>query len=216
MMRIAIALLALTSIVMAGSTTKPASAPDKANENLGPYWGMIVKELSLGETETAALEAKLKARKDALDAFDATDEGKELIRLNAERSKANKEKNTDIVKSLTKESKPLRDKRALIEAQKLAETKAIFTPEQNIQIDTYNIYNASLKQFAVAKPNDKQKLAIKNLCKACAGELGKAIDEGTRKGIRKKLAEDIRQNIAWEGPQLKALDKKASKSEVKE
>lgn len=217
----------LLTAVLAVLTPKPAvlaeeaKAPAKEKAAKSPLKGeyaIMVAELKLTDQQAADLAAKIKAKDEAVAAWEK-ENGDKLKAAQEAAKKAREGADKDAAKKASADLKDLSGARAKIQADAMAAIYAILTPEQKQQWDGFVLYRSATAKFRKANLTEDQQKKMRELAGAAAKELAgaKADDKKAKTEIQGKLAKDIEALLTAEQKEsLKAAAKPADEKPAAE
>jgi len=213
----------LLTAVLAVLTPKPAvlaeeaKAPAKEKAAKSPLKGeyaIMAAELKLTDQQAADLAAKIKAKDEAVAAWEK--ENGDKLKAAQEAAKKARE---GAAKKASADLKDLSGARAKIQADAMAAIYAVLTPEQQQQWDGFVLYRSAMAKFKKANLTEDQQKKIRELAGAAAKELAgaKADDKKAKAETQGKLAKDIEALLTAEQKEsLKAAAKPADEKPAAE
>ncbi|MBE3097618.1 MAG: hypothetical protein IMZ44_10905 [Planctomycetes bacterium] len=186
-----LAVLIASPAVLAEQAKAPAKEKAAKSPLRGEY-AIMVSELKLPEQQQADLVAKVKAKDDALAAWEK-ENGDKLKAAQEAAKKAKEGTDKDAAKKASADVKAFSDARAKIQADGMAAIYAILTPEQKQQWDGFVLYRSAMARFRKANLTEDQQKKVRELAGAAAKELAgaQADDKKAKTEIQGKLTKDI-------------------------
>jgi Spy/CpxP family protein refolding chaperone len=207
-----LALLIASPAVLAEEGKAPA-----AKSPLRGEYAIMASELKLSDQQVADLAAKVKAKDEALAAWEK--ENGEKFKAAQEAAKKAKEGNDkEAAKKAAEELRALNEARAKIQSDAMTGIYALLTPEQKEAWEGFVLYRSAMARFRKAGLTEDQQKKVRELAGAAAKELSGATgDEKTvrqAKGqVQAKLAKDVEALLTAE--QKEALKSAAKPADEK-
>ncbi len=156
-------------------------------------YDQLLRECKLTAKQQADVKAKLKARDDALAAWDKANAEKMEAAETASRD-ARSGGDADARKKASGALRALRTAREESAAQATAAVTAVLTPEQKAAWDGYQLYQSIAGRYRRAELTEEQLAKIKVGCAIAAKELGEIGDEDRK---AKKAQRDVTTKLRW-------------------
>lgn len=179
---------------------KPKPAKEPAATKGSPirgYYAIMASVCKLTDEQKTQFEEKIKARSEALKAWDDGADGQKVAELKKKLSDIPREKREERGE-LAKQLKPLEAGRAKIEKETRDAILAILTPEQRVLWDGQQLYTQRMRGLGRAKLTDEQKEKVRELCQQTAkaiSELPEKERRGKVKELEKQLSAKIDQEV---------------------
>jgi len=176
----------LASSAGAAQAGKRGAAPKSAQEMLQAQYDNMVRECKLTEDQQKTLKEKVKAKQDALEAWEKANAEKvkaaeDAVRAARTGDAAAKKKAGDDMRALQADRA-----KATEEADKAIQ--AALTPEQAAAWDGYELFETTSAKYKRANPTDDQTAKIKSACMTASKDLaGFTGDDKKDKTGRKEL-----------------------------
>jgi len=188
---LALAVLVAAPALLAEEAKAPkegkAKAAAKESSGLKGEYAIMASELKLTAEQKADLAAKVKAKEEALNAWENANRDK--LKAAQEAVKKGRESgDKQAAEKAAEELKTLRGAMENIQADATAAIRAVLTPEQQQAWEGFSLYRQAMARYKKADLTEDQQKKIRELCNAGGKEVasGKAKDE-----VRKTLEKDI-------------------------
>jgi Spy/CpxP family protein refolding chaperone len=188
---LALAVLVAAPALLAEEAKAPkegkAKAAAKESSGLKGEYAIMAGELKFTDAQKADLAAKVKAKAEALNAWE-TANGEKLKAAQETLKKARESGDKQATGKAAEELKTLRGAMEKIQADATAAIHAILTPEQQQAWEGFSLYRQAMARYKKVGLAEDQQNKIRELCNAAGKEVatGKAKDE-----VRKTLDKDI-------------------------
>ena len=185
-------LLGLAMVVMVASPIMAAekAAREKKSKRapgaLRGEYAIMAGQCELSDEQKADIQAKLKAREEALAAWNEANSEKRKAAMEAVK-KAKEAGDKDATKKAAEGLKALDAERRKIEADSIAEIMAVLTAEQKAKWEAFRTYRTLMMRYKRVDPTEAQTAKIREVAAAAAKDLGAAA--GDDKEARKKQRE---------------------------
>jgi len=188
---LALAVLIAAPALLAEEAKAPKEGKTKAaakeTSGLRGEYAIMASELKLTDGQKADLAAKVKAKEEALSAWESAN-GEKLKAAQETIKKARESGDKQGGEKAAAELKTLRTAMEKIQTDAAAAIRAILTPEQQQAWEGFSLYRQAMARYKKADLTEDQQKKIRELCNAAGKEVagGKAKDE-----VRKTLDKDI-------------------------
>ena len=158
-------------------------------------YDLLVSECKLTETQQTALKAKIKAKEDAVAAWNTA---------NAEKVKAAEDAvaaarsggEADARKKAGTAMRALNTERAAATADADAAILTVLTPEQKAAWEAFNLYQSVMRRYRKVELTEEQSAKVKAACAIASKELSAVEDDGDERAARKaKSAVEVK--LRW-------------------
>ena len=188
-----LALVAVVTVLGAGALDAREGRRRRGKEPPESLSDQLVRECKLTAKQQTDLKAKIKARDDALAAWDkANAEKVQAAETAAKDARAGGD--ADARKKASGEVRALKAAREESAAQATAAVFALLTPEQKAAWGGYQLYQTTVGRYRRAELTEEQLAKIKAACAVAAKDLGE-IDEADSKAKRAKRA--VTDKLRW-------------------
>ena len=188
---LALAVLVAAPALLAEEAKAPkegkAKAAAKESSGLKGEYAIMASELKLTAEQKADLAAKVKAKEEALNAWENANRDK--LKAAQEAVKKGRESgDKQAAEKAAEELKTLRGAMENIQADATAAIRAVLTPEQQQAWEGFSLYRQAMARYKKADLTEDQQKKIRELCNAA----GKEVAAGKAKGeVWKTLEKDI-------------------------
>jgi len=199
----------LTQAAEEGDKVKKEKA-DKGESGLRGEYAILASECNLTPEQKEQLAAKLKASKEAVEAWEQQN-GQKVKDLQAKMKAAKEAGNTDEAKTIAQEVKTLLTDRARLAEGNMDAVLAMLTPEQKVKWNAFRLYRAAMQKYKRLGLSEDQTAKVR----ALADETAKASDPADEKAAKTAmmtLAEKVEKDILT-AEQREGLSKKPEKPE---
>jgi len=153
----------------------------------------LVRECKLTDKQQADVKAKIKARDDALAAWDkANAEKMQAAEAAAKEARANKD--ADARKKTSGELRALRKAREESAATATAAVLTVLTGEQKVSWAAYQLFQSTAGRYRRAELTEEQLARVKRACAFAAREIAE-IDESDSKA--RKAVGEVNKKLRW-------------------
>jgi len=187
---LALAVLVAAPALLAEEAKAPKEGKAKAaveKSGLRGEYAIMAGELKFTAEQKADLAAKVKAKEEALTAWENANRDK-LKAAQEALKKAKESGDKQGAEKVGEELKALRGAMDKIQADAAAAIRAVLTPEQQQAWEGFSLYRQAMARYKKVDLAEDQQKKIRELCNAAGKEVagGKAKDE-----VRKALEKDI-------------------------
>lgn len=187
---LALAVLVAAPALLAEEAKAPKEGKAKAaveKSGLRGEYAIMAGELKFTAEQKADLAAKVKAKEEALTAWENANRDK-LKAAQEALKKAKESGDKQGAEKVGEELKALRGAMDKIQADAAAAIRAVLTPEQQQAWEGFSLYRQAMARYKKVDLAEDQQKKIRELCNAAGKEIaaGKAKDE-----VRKALEKDI-------------------------
>ena len=178
---------------------KPAKAEKAEKSALRGEYAIMASECQLTDVQKAELEAALKAKSDAVAAWEEANRAK-IEDLKKQMADAKEKGDKEARKRAGDEMKALKEQLSALEAEHGAKIAAILTPEQNQAWEGFKLYRGLMRRYAKAELDEGQKAKVRALANEAAKKMlavegaGKEAEEAKDK-IEKDLKASVENDV---------------------
>ena len=193
---------------------KGEKAPKAEKSALRGEYAIMASECQMTDVQKAELEAALKAKSDALAAWEEANKAK-IEDLKKQQADAKEKGDKEAQKRVGDETKALKEQLSALEAERSAKIAAVLTSEQRQMWEGFKLYRALMGRYSKAELDEGQKAKVRTL----ANEASKKMQAVTGAGKEAEQAKDtIEQELkaSVENDVLTAEQKEKMKPAAKE
>jgi len=188
-----LAWVVMATVLAAGTLEARERGRRRGGEPEESLLDQLVRECKLTAKQQADVKAKIKARDDALAAWDKANAEKVQAAETAAKD-ARAQNDAEARKKASGELRALRTAREESAAEATAAVLAVLTPEQKAAWNGYQLYQSIAARYRKADLTEEQLAKIKAACAVAAKELGE-IDDADQKAKRAKRA--VTDKLRW-------------------
>ena len=185
-----LALLAVVAVLAGLATAAREGGRRRGREPAESLLDELVRECKLTDKQQADVKAKIKARRDALAAWDKANAAK-VEAAEAAAKDARAKDDADARKKTGGELRALRTAREESAAEATAAVLTVLTDEQKAAWAGYQLYKSTAGRYRRAELTEDQQAKIKAACAFAAKELAEAGDDN------KKVARAVTAKLRW-------------------
>jgi len=199
---------------------KPAKAEKAEKSALRGEYAIMASECQLTDVQKAELEAALKAKSDAVAAWEEANRAK-IEDLKKQMADAKEKGDKEARKRAGDEMKALKEQLSALEAEHGAKIAAILTPEQNQAWEGFKLYRGLMRRYAKAELDEGQKAKVRALANEAAKKMlavegaGKEAEEAKNK-IEQELKASVENDVLTAEQKEKLNAPKAPKEKAEE
>ena len=196
---------------------KPAKAKKAAKESkaeksaLRGEYAIMASECQMTDVQKAELEAALKAKSDALAAWEEANKAK-IEDLKKQQADAKEKGDKEAQKRVGDEVKALKEQLSALETERSAKIAAVLTSEQCQMWEGFKLYRALMGRYAKAELDEGQKAKVRALANEAAKKM--LAVTGADKEAKGQVEKDLKASV--ENDVLTAEQKEKMKPAAKE
>ena len=193
---------------------KAAKAPKAGKSALRGEYAIMASECQMTDVQKAQLEAALKAKSDALAAWEEANKAK-IEDLKKQQADAKEKGDKEALKRVGEETKALKEQLSALEAEHGAKVAAVLTAEQCQMWEGFKLYRALMGRYSKAELDEGQKAKVRTLANEAAKKmLAVTGADKEAKEAKGKVEKDLKASV--ENDVLTAEQKEKMKPAAKE
>jgi len=199
---------------------KAAKEPKAEKSALRGEYAIMVSECQMTDVQKEQLEAALKAKSDALAAWEEANKAK-IEDLKKQQADAKEKGDKEAQKRVGDETKALKEQLSALEAEHGAKIAAVLTSEQCQMWEGFKLYRALMGRYAKAELDEGQKAKVRGLANEAAKKMlavegaGKEAEEAKDK-IEQELKGSVENDVLTAEQKEKLNAPKAPKEKAEE
>jgi Spy/CpxP family protein refolding chaperone len=194
----------------AAATTRPAGVAETqpGKELIRGEYAMMVNVLKLTEDQQQQLAKLLKARQDALEAWEQA-YGKKFEEL--ERTAKEQPQDSPAAQQAREELRQLRDDRDRVGREQRGAIPSILTDEQRAKWGEFRLYRVVNRRYSFLNLPEEAENKIMALCEQATKELQGVEDRDVRRKVMDKLHQDIQTQVLTEQQRQQVQERQAER-----